>query len=87
MIHLTELKTMTGVPQDDPVNHPAHYTYGGIECIDYIFALGFGEDFCKGNAIKYISRAGHKADKAEDLKKAVWYLTRLISHLEGGDSA
>jgi len=82
VIILSEENVMLGVPKDDPVNHPAHYTYGGIECIDYIFALGFGENFCKGNAIKYISRAGHKNNKVEDLKKAVWYLNKLINKLE-----
>lgn len=87
MITIEQENIMLGVPQDDPVNHPAHYTYGGIECIDYIFALGLGENFCKGNAIKYISRAGHKDNKVQDLKKAVWYINKLIEHLEQGDPA
>ena len=41
---------------NDNVNHPAHYTDGKIEVIDYIQDKGF--NFCRGNAIKYISRAG-----------------------------
>lgn len=63
---------------NDPVNHPAHYTSGKIEVIDYI------EDqklpYHLGNAVKYISRAGKKdKDKTvEDLKKAVWYIQRYI---------
>ena len=63
---------------NDPVNHPAHYTTGKIEVIDYI------EDqklpYHLGNAVKYISRAGKKdKDKTvEDLKKAVWYIQRYI---------
>ena len=70
------------VGTDDPVNHPAHYTSGSIEVIDYI------EDqrlpYHLGNAVKYISRAGKKdPDKTvEDLKKAVWYLNRYIRKLE-----
>ena len=63
---------------NDPINHPAHYTTGKIEVIDYI------EDqklpYHLGNAVKYISRAGKKdKDKTvEDLKKAVWYIERYI---------
>ena len=65
---------------DDPVNHPSHYTYGKIECIDYIEDKQF--DFCLGNAIKYITRAGHKENAVEDLKKAVFYINRKINQLE-----
>ena len=66
---------------DDPVN-PNHYKVGGIESIDYIQAKLTPEEFagfCKGNALKYISRAGHKGSAAEDTRKAIWYLQRLIS--------
>ncbi len=66
----------------DPVNHPPHYTHGGIETIDVIEAWGLG--FCLGNAVKYISRAGHKGSRVEDLKKARWYIDREIARL-GGD--
>ncbi len=66
--------------QDDPVNHPSHYTYGKIECLDYIEDKGFG--FNLGNAVKYITRAGHKKDAVEDLKKAVFYINREIRNLE-----
>lgn len=69
---------------DNAVNHPSHYTDGKIECIDYIQDKLSEEEFqgyCKGNALKYISRAGKKnPDKyAEDLKKAVWYLERAVA--------
>lgn len=66
------------------INHPAHYTDGKIEVIDYILDKGF--NFCRGNAIKYISRAGKKdKDKEiEDLQKAVWYLNKEIERLKGG---
>lgn len=64
----------------DNINSPSHYTYGKIECIDFIQDKQL--NFCLGNAIKYIVRAGHKhsdsltdKDKAiEDLKKAKKYL-------------
>lgn len=65
----------------DMVNSPAHYTDGGIETIDFIEAKLTREQFvgmCLGNALKYLSRAGKKGDRAEDLKKARWYITRAI---------
>ena len=64
---------------NDAVNHPSHYTYGTIETIDYIEDKGFTYNL--GNAIKYISRAGHKIDAIEDLRKAVWYVQREIQRL------
>jgi hypothetical protein len=69
------------VPQFDTVNHPAHYKVGGIETIDFIDAKQFGYNL--GNVIKYVSRADHKDNKVEDLKKAQWYLNREISKLTG----
>ena len=44
----------------------------------------WGLDFCLGNVVKYISRAGHKDSNkvVEDLKKAAWYLQRKIDFLE-----
>lgn len=61
---------------DDPVNHPAHYTDGKYETIEFIERHGFS--FHEGNAIKYISRAGKKDPKktVEDLEKALWYIKR-----------
>lgn len=68
----------------DPVNHPAHYTSGGIECIDAMQAA-FGaeavKDFCLCNAFKYLWRHRQK-NGVEDLKKARWYLNRLIREME-----
>jgi ribosomal protein S6 len=66
----------------DMVNHPAHYTDGKIEVIEYIEDKKLG--YCLGNAIKYISRAGKKdkAKEIEDLKKAAWYIARRIKELE-----
>lgn len=67
----------------DNVSHPAHYNVGKIEVIDAIEAWGFGEGFNKGNAIKYIARAGYKAPgtEVEDLKKAAWYIQREIERI------
>jgi hypothetical protein len=69
---------------DDEVNSPRHYTSGSIEVIDYIIDQGFGEGFCLGNAMKYISRAGKKdpSKKIQDLEKAAWYLNKWIGHLK-----
>lgn len=60
----------------DMVNNPPHYTSGGIETIDFIEAKQF--DYHLGNVVKYIARAGKKANALEDLKKAQWYLNRAI---------
>ena len=68
--------------QYDNVNHPAHYTDGRIEVIDFIEDKQLG--YHLGNAVKCISRAGKKDPEktAEDLRKAVWYLNRYIEKLE-----
>lgn len=66
---------------EDNINHPKHYTYkNGIECIQITELF----NFCRGNAIKYIFRAGEKdpSKEIEDLKKAVWYIEREIQRLE-----
>jgi len=67
-------------PKADPVNNPAHYTVGGIETIDFIEAKQLGYNL--GNVIKYLTRADHKGNKMEDLRKAQWYLTREINSLK-----
>jgi len=66
---------------DDTINHPAHYTAhpSGVECIEVAEHM----NFCLGNALKYIWRAGLKGDAVEDLKKARWYIDREIKRLEG----
>ena len=81
-----EKKTMTipafAVPsflRADEVNHPPHYTVGGIETIDFIEAKGL--DYNLGNVVKYVSRADQKGNKLQDLEKARWYLERAISNL------
>lgn len=67
----------------ETINHPSHYTDGKIEVIDFIEDKKL--DFHKGNAVKYIARAGKKngADEATDLGKAVWYLNREIQRITG----
>ena len=68
---------------NDVVNHPSHYTDGKIEVIDFIEQKNL--NFHRGNAVKYIARAGKKDPKkeVEDLRKAVWYLNREIKRLTG----
>lgn len=66
------------------VNHPSHYhAESGLEVIDIIEAWSL--NFNRGNALKYIARAGHKdpAREAEDLKKALWYIRRELQRIEG----
>jgi hypothetical protein len=63
----------------DMVNSPPHYQTGGIEAIDYIQAKLTPEEFagyCRGNALKYLSRVGHKDATAQEVGKAIWYLER-----------
>jgi hypothetical protein len=65
---------------DDMVNHPPHYKEhpSGVECIQVTEHM----NFCLGNCVKYIWRAGKKGNTIEDLKKARWYLDREIQRLE-----
>lgn len=74
---------MTTPKTEDPVNHPSHYSAGGFEAIKVIEAWELG--FCRGNALKYLARAGKKdpSKEIEDLKKCVWYVQREIDRLEG----
>jgi hypothetical protein len=60
----------------DAVNHPKHYTAhpSGVECIQITRHM----NFCLGNAMKYIWRAGLKGDAVEDLRKAVFYIQQEI---------
>ena len=70
---------------EDAVNHPNHYTHGGIECIDIISNMTADkagiEAFCVGNVVKYLYRYQQKGG-AEDVKKAGWYLNKLVEVLK-----
>lgn len=72
------------VPQaapNDPVKHPSHYTqYQGLEIIDLVKQM----NYCKGNAVKYIARAGFKNPDTEiqDLEKAIQYLEFEIERIK-----
>jgi hypothetical protein len=64
----------------DLVNQPPHYKGHptGIECITITEHFNFN----RGNAIKYIWRAGEKDCELQDLRKAVWYINREIKRIE-----
>ena len=79
---LRQLNRLRGrLEAQDPVNHPPHYTShpSGIEAIEVTRHMNFN----LGNATKYIWRAGLKADRLEDLKKARFYINDEINRLEG----
>ena len=85
-----KLKTLSdlGLPalqnMNDSVNHPNHYTQGSIETIDYMESVLTKDELLgsyKFNVLKYVSRERYK-NGLEDLKKARWYLNRLIEYLE-----
>ena len=63
----------------ETINHPEHYNKG-IETIAFIESWGM--DFNTGNVVKYLTRAPYKGSEIEDLKKARWYLDRLIEQKE-----
>lgn len=76
---------LAGGPTEEELNadniNPAHYKVGGIETIDFIEAKLTAEEYrgyLRGNVLKYMSRADHKGDRLENLKKAQWYLNREI---------
>lgn len=77
-------KTQRQHQMKDAIN-PEHYKVGGIETIDYMKAKSTKEEFrghLRLTTLKYLSRLGHKDDGLQELKKAAWYLNRLIKDLE-----
>lgn len=73
----------------DNVNKPSHYASGDIECIDAIKASMTREAFLgylKGNIQKYVWRYEKKINPVEDLKKARWYMSRLVEEVEVGSN-
>ena len=80
-------KEKTESKTEDMVNHPSHYTHGGVECIDAITsALSSYEDsvdsWLVGQVIKYLWRAPLKGKYEEDIKKAQFYLNRLVEKID-----
>lgn len=73
----------------DNVNNPPHYASGDIECIDAIKASMTKEAFLgylKGNIQKYVWRYEKKINPVQDLKKARWYMERMVSEMEAGSN-
>ena len=62
------------------VDHPTHYNQGKIEVIDAI--EDWNLNFCEGNVVKYVARSRHKRETLQDLKKAQWYLNRLVEGMK-----
>ena len=77
------MKQSDNIEMGDMVNHPKHYNESGIECIDALEAmLGDGfESYLQGNIAKYLWRYKYK-NGVEDLKKAQWYLNKLIGVID-----
>jgi len=79
-----EAKRARRLGEVDQTN-PEHYKSGGMEAIQIIEAFDLG--YHRGNALKYILRAGRKDDAVLDLRKAVWYLQREMARVAAGDSS
>lgn len=87
-------------PKPDMVNHPSHYTFGKVECIDALESMAEGYSVFDGpkegscvlaslawQVVKYIWRAPLKGKMHEDLMKAKFYLERLITKVEETENA
>lgn len=87
LVGLKKKQAPSSPPSSDPVSHPDHYqSTKGFECIDAIEAAtedlrGF-EGMLTGNAIKYLWRWKKKAKPTEDIRKAIWYMEKLVAYLE-----
>ncbi len=71
--------------ENDMVDNPEHYTFGGIETVDYLRAKLTKEEFvgwCRGNALKYLSRAGHKDEELQEYRKAAKYIEWIIDAMK-----
>jgi hypothetical protein len=82
-----EWKELVEETKGDSVESPSHYRLGKVECIDYLkdnmpFETYLG--YLEGNTKKYLHRWRYKKKPLEDLKKAQWYLNRLIMELDDG---
>ena len=78
--------TLQSTEKKDLINNPPHYNYGNIQTIDYIVDVldnGGALDYCQGNVIKYTgTRMFTKGDPKENIKKAIWYLNKMLELLE-----
>lgn len=63
----------------DDISRPSHYNHGRFETIDVIEDWKLG--YHLGNVVKYISRADHKGNREKDLRKALWYLQRIVDSM------
>lgn len=84
---MTTLHELAEKLMHDPVNHPKHYTQGGIECIDAMEAALTPEEFrgyLKGQIMKYNWRLGHKDEPVQEAGKLLWYADRLKQFLGKG---
>ena len=81
------IQTLKAIMTDKEIN-PEHYKGNQVECIDAIKAMlghyGFIA-YCQGNLMKYLWRSPAKGNQAQDLKKAEWFLNRLIIEIESKD--
>lgn len=78
-------KMMSCKQDNDPVNHPSHYTQGGKEVIEIIQEVCSIDEFvgyCKGNILKYLARRNFKGFYKQDLQKADWYLDYLLNYVQ-----
>lgn len=85
MVDVRDVANGAYINKPDMVSHPVHYNQGKVECIDAMAAatvnkLGI-EAICVSNVIKYLFRYETK-NGLEDVRKAAWYLNRLIKELE-----
>ena len=83
-------KPHEAAPVKDDVNNPEHYASGSIECVDYLYDNMPIDAFiggCEWNVKKYMHRWRYKGKPVQDLKKARWYLDKLIETLDGDDDS
>ena len=82
---------MEAEQMEDMVNHPSHYTKGGIECIDAMKSMMYGAivsafiAYCWGASFKYLWRWHYKGKPIQDLEKAKWYINKMIEKLKEED--
>lgn len=81
LLYETEPAPRIMVSKVEKVNHPKHYNHGKYEVIDVI--LDWDLNFCRGNVVKYLARAGKKSTdtEIEDLEKASFYLQKELEEL------